>query len=81
MIEFSSNAQALSWIFLVGFWLVTVLMTVNLKGIHGEHMGILALLQLIFAIVIGLGFWVFSPLIAIAVLATGAVVFVGVMFK
>lgn len=70
--QFSGNSEALTWIFWFGFWLVLVFMTFTLKGINGNRIGLLAFLQMMFAIVIGLNFWQYSSIVATGVIAMGS---------
>lgn len=77
MIEFNSNAQALTWIFLFGFWLTVIIMSLTLKGRNGNNIGLLYLLQFVFSLVIGLNFYQFSPIISIAVIGVGLIMLSG----
>lgn len=75
--EFSSNAQALTWIFLFGFWFVLIYMLFSLRGLEGGRVMVFAFLQFLFGFVIALNFWRFSKFIGAGVLATALVIFIG----
>lgn len=74
--EFSTNAQALTWIFLYGFWSLFLFLTYAMKGDKGRTIGFLNILQCIFGIVIGLNFVDYSFMIGFAtmMIAVGTLV-------
>ena len=77
--EFSSNAQGLFYIFLMGFWIVFLYLTLTLKGKNGKTIGFLNLMQLMFAIVIGSSMAKFTMLLAVSSIFVGVGVFVGMI--
>jgi hypothetical protein len=56
-------------------------MSMTMKGVNGGRMGVLGFLQLLFAIVIGIGFIYQSGLIATGVIGSGMVIFMAVITK
>lgn len=77
--EFSSNAQGLFYIFLMGFWIVFLYLTLTLKGRNGKTIGFLNIMQLMFAIVIGVSFIKFTIILALATMFVGIGFFVGLI--
>lgn len=81
MIEFSSNAQALSWIFVFGFWLVLLYLTYTMKGSRGKTIQLINILQAVFSVVIGVTFIPFSFLIGFTSMMVGIGTFVGLIIN
>lgn len=77
--EFTSNAQALFYIFLMGFWITFLYLTFTLKGDNGKSIGFLNIMQMVFGIVLGLKLIEFTFLIGFTSMLVAVGVFVGKM--
>ncbi len=77
-VEFSSIPQALFWIFLTMFWFIVMIAALKLKGIHGDRMGVMIILQSILGLVVAIG-WIqnFSFMIGMGIMGVTLIVLFG----
>lgn len=77
--EFSSNAQALFYIFLMGFWVVFLLMTYQIRGTSGNIIGFFNIMQLCLGLTCGISMLRFSFLLGTPITFVAVGTFVGLI--
>lgn len=79
--EFTSVGQGIFWSLLIFVWLVLLLASLTIKGPNNQRMFILAVMQGMVGVVVGIGFMQFNFLVGFIVALSSVLIFAGMALE